>query len=384
MKAVRYHRPKKVSVDDVEEPTIVHPRDAVLKVTSTAICGSDLHIYNGLLPQVRPFTLGHEFMGIVEEVGPEVTNLQPGDRVVVPFPIAGGQCWFCNHGLQSQCEESNPNYGPEGGLLKEKNTAIFGYTDVYGGYDGGQAEKVRVPFADYGPRKVPDHLTDEQVLFLTDILPTGWQAIEWGNLQGGETVAVFGSGPVGIMAMKSAWVKGASQVIAVDIEDYRLDLARTTANATTVNSNDENAVEFIRELTEGRGADVVVDAVGMEAHRNLLQKASNVVHLQRGSMEVLKNCMSAVRRGGTVSVVGVYGSNYDNFPVHQWFDKEIHLIGGQAIVHKHIDTLLGHIEQGKLRTDDIITHRFSLEEAPHAYEIFNKKEDGCMKVVLTP
>ncbi|MGV3532129.1 MAG: alcohol dehydrogenase catalytic domain-containing protein, partial [Chthoniobacteraceae bacterium] len=230
MKALVFHRPGKVSVDQVPDPTIKHPEDVILRVTSTAICGSDLHIYNGFFPQLKPMTLGHEFMGVVEETGSAVTKLRKGDRVVVPFPIACGACFFCNHQLPGHCENSNPDhYGPEGGLLDQKGGALFGYTDLYGGYEGGQAEYVRVPYANFGPRKVPDGFTDEQVLFLTDIFPTGYSGIDWAGVKGGETVAVFGCGPVGIMAQKSAWLRGAKRVIGVDIQDYRLETARRTA-----------------------------------------------------------------------------------------------------------------------------------------------------------
>jgi S-(hydroxymethyl)glutathione dehydrogenase/alcohol dehydrogenase len=387
MKALVFHKPKDVRVDNVDDPKIEDPRDAIIRVTSTAICGSDLHMYNGLVPQPRPMTLGHEFMGIVEDVGREVNNLKKGDRVVVPFPIACGRCWFCNHALPTACENSNPNYGPEGGLLKEKGGALFGYTDLYGGYDGGQAEAVRVPYADYGPRKVPDSLTDEQVLFLTDILPTGWTAVDKAQMQGGETVAVFGSGPVGLMAMKSAWLHGAERVIAVDLQGYRLDMAKRVANAETIDADGEDPVERIREMTDGRGADVVIDAVGMEAEHKLgvvARVVDVVVKHQGGSLHVLERCMSAVRRGGTLSVVGVYTTDYDNFPFGQLFDKGIKLWGGQAMPHNYIDKLISLIESGQIRTDDIITHTLPLDEAPHGYDIFNKKEDNCVKVVLKP
>jgi len=385
MKALVYHRPKHVTVDRVEDPRIEHPGDVIVRVTLTAICGSDLHIYNGLFPQPRNLVLGHEFMGVVEEVGPSVRNLKKGDRVVVPFPIACGQCFFCTRDIFPQCERSNrENYGPEGGLLSQKGGGIFGYTDLYGGYRGGQAELVRVPFADVGPRKVPDELSDEQVLFLTDILPTGWTAVDQANLRGGETVAVFGCGPVGLMAMKSAWLKGAGRVIGIDIEDYRVEMARRATRAETINARKDDPVKVLRSMTEGRGPDVCIDAVGMEAHRSLWKKLANVVHAQVGSTDVLETCFSAVRRGGMVSVVGVYGMSYDNFPIGQFFDKELRMWAGQALVHKHIDELMELVRTGKLQTDDIITHRLPLAEAPHGYEIFNKKKDNCVKVVLTP
>ena len=385
MKALVFHHPGKVSVDTVRDPEIEHAEDVILRVTATAICGSDLHIYNGFFPQKRDMVLGHEFMGIVEEAGSDVKELRIGERVVVPFPIACGACFFCQHGLPGHCENSNPEkYGPEGGLLDQKGGGLFGYTDLYGGYNGGQAEYVRVPYANFGPRKVTSDFSDEEVLFLTDILPTGYTAIDWAELQGGETVAVFGCGPVGLMAMKCAWLRDAKRVIGIDIEPYRLATATRTANAEIVNAAETDPVQAIRDLTEGRGADVCVDAVGMEANRSLLDKLSNIVHAQAGSIKALQTAISAVRRGGVVSVVGVYGMPYDNFPLGQIFDKGITLRFGQAPAQKYIDELLTWVEQRRIRLDDIITHRLPLAQAPHAYEIFNKKEDDCVKVVLKP
>jgi S-(hydroxymethyl)glutathione dehydrogenase/alcohol dehydrogenase len=355
-----------------------------LKVTATAICGSDLHIYNGFIPQPRPMVLGHEFMGIVEEVGSAISNLKRGDRVVVPFPIACGHCFFCERKLPGHCENSNPkNYGPEGGMATQKGGGLFGYTDLYGGYDGGQAEYVRVPYADVGPRLVPDNLTDEQVLFLTDICPTGYAAIEWANLKGGETVAVFGAGPVGIMALKAARLRGAKTVISVDREEYRLAKAKELTGAEIFNFEKVDAVEAIRSLTGGRGADVVVDAVGMEAHRSTLKKVTGALTGEAGSTAALELCLSAVRRGGIVSILGVYGSNY-GFPVGQMFDKGIEIKCGQAPAHALIDRLLKHVEAGELVLDDVISHRMPLAEAPKAYQIFCDKKDNCVKVVLTP
>ncbi len=384
MKALVFHGTKKVKVESVDDPIIEQPTDVVLKVTSTAICGSDLHIYNGFMPQKKPMVLGHEFMGIVEEVGKEVKNLKKGDRVVVPFPIACGHCFFCEKELPGHCEKSNDNYGPEGGLLKEKGAGLFGYTDLYGGYDGGQAEYVRVPFADVGPRKIEGDLKDEEVLFLTDIFPTGWTAIDWADLQGGETVAVFGCGPVGIMAQKAAWVRGAGRVIGIDVLDYRLERARQTANVETLNPDNVNVIEKIREMTNGRGADVCVDAVGMEANRSIWEKISNVLHMQGGTINVINSCVSAVRRGGIVTVVGVYGTTYDNFPFGQIFDKGISFKTGQAPVHRYIDHLLNLVNEGKVVLNDIISHRLPLAQAEHAYDIFCKKKDNCLKVILKP
>lgn len=387
MKAARFHGPANVVYDTVDDPRILNDRDAILKVTATAICGSDLHIYSGGIPQARPMTLGHEFMGIVEEVGSGVTNLKRGDRVVVPFPIACGSCFFCNHHLPGHCENSNPDhYGPEGGILTEKGGALFGYTDLYGGYDGGQAEYVRVPYADYGPRIVPDNLTDEQVLFLTDIFPTGYTGIDWGEVKGGETVTIFGAGPVGIMAAKSAWLRGAERVIIVDTEQYRLDKAKTTAASETIlwKSGVKDVVEQIRAMTHGRGADVCVEAVGFEPERNLVDRAKAVINFEKGSVKVLEACMSAVRRGGIVSVLGIYPVHYDNFPIGQFFDKGIILKGGQAPAHKYIDELLKYVVDGKVKLDDIITHRLPLSQVAHGYKIFKEKEDDCVKVVMDP
>ena len=387
MKALVFHNPKDVRVDNVPDPVIKENRDAIIRVTSTAICGSDLHIYNGMFPQARNMVLGHEFMGIVEETGSAVTNLKKGDRVVVPFPIACGHCFFCNHKLPGHCENSNPdNYGPEGGLMTEKGGALFGYTDLYGGYDGGQAEYVRVPYADFGPRKVPDTLTDEEVLFLTDILPTGYAGVDWAGVKGGETVAVFGCGPVGLMAMKVAWLRGAKRVIGLDIEQYRLNMAVSACQAETIHVSGDggDAIKMLREMTQGRGADVVIDAVGMEADRSFLDRVASVIRLEKGTINALRMCLSAVRRGGFVSILGVYGYPYDNFPLHQIFDKGISIRAGQAPAHVYIDELEQWVIEGKLKADDIITHRLPLTEAAHAYDIFNKKEDHCVKVVLKP
>lgn len=385
MKAAVFHRPGKISVDDVPDATIKEPQDAIVRVTATAICGSDLHMYNGFIPQARPLVMGHEFMGIVEEVGGGVSKLQVGDRVIVPFPIACGGCFFCAHNLPGHCEHSNEEkYGPEGGVLTQKGGGMFGYSDLYGGYDGGQAEYVRVPFADVGPRRIDSSLADDQVLFLTDIFPTGYTAVDWGGVKGGETVAVFGCGPVGLMAQKVAWARGAKRVFAVDLEEYRLTMAREVCKSETINLHNQDPIEAIRALTEGRGADVCIDAVGQEAERSIWEKIANVVHMQVGSLNALRMCLSAVRRGGVVSVVGVYAVPYDNFPLGQIFDKGITLRFGQAPVHACVDDLLQWVETKKIRLDDIITHRLPLSSASHAYDIFNRKQDGCVKVVMYP
>lgn len=387
MKASVIHGPGKVTCDTVDDPIIKESRDIILKVTATAICGSDLHIYSGGIPQPRPMVLGHEFMGIVEDVGKGVKNLVRGDRVVVPFPIACGTCFFCNHNLPGHCENSNPeHYGPEGGVLTQKGGALFGYTDLYGGYDGGQAQYVRVPYADFGPRKVPENLSDEEVLFLTDIFPTGYTGIDWGEVKGGETVLIFGAGPVGLMTAKSAWLRKAGRVFITDTLQYRLDKAKQVANCETIlwEEDGKNVIEEIRAFTEGRGADVCVDAVGFEPDRTILDRAKAVVHLEKGSPKVLEACMSAVRRGGIVSVLGVYPALYDNFPIGQFFDKGITLKGGQAPAQKYIDKLLDHVVKGDIKLNDIITHRLPLTQVSHAFDIFKKRVDGCVKIVLDP
>ena len=384
MQAVRFRKPKSVAVAEVPVPRLEAPTDVVLKVNRTAICGSDLHIYNGLFPQAKPMTLGHEFVGEVVEAGPRVRRLKVGDRVLVPFPIACGACWSCSRGLPTHCEASNPNQGPEGGMVKGKGGGLFGYTDPYGGYEGGQAEYVRVPYADAGPRPIPDGVDDVQAVLLTDVFPTGWAANAWSQVGPADTVAIFGAGPVGIMAAKAANLMGAREAIVVDPLQYRLDVARRAANVTAIPARAEDPVERIRELTQGRGADVAIDAVGMEAERGLLGKANALVHGQRGAMEALRSCLNAVRRGGRVSVVGVYGTTYDNFPLDQVFDKGLTVRAGQAPVHEHIDRLIGIVERGEVRLDDIVTHEMPLAQAPEAYRLFNEKRDGCVKVVLRP
>ena len=385
MKALLFHHPGKVEVNDVDDPRIEDAEDVILRVTATAICGSDLHIYNGFIPQKNDMVLGHEFMGVIEETGSGVKDLKKGDRVIIPFPIACGRCFFCHDGLPGHCDNSNPEkYGPEGGLLDQKGGGLFGYTDLYGGYSGGQAEYVRVPYANFGPRKVPENFSDEEVLFLTDIFPTGYTGIDWAGVKGGETVAVFGCGPVGLMAQKCAWMRGAKRVIGVDILDYRLSAAKRTANSETINAEKDDPVQAIRDMTDGRGADVCVDAVGMEAERKLKDKLANIWHVEVGSIKALKAAISAVRRGGWISVLGVYGVPYDKFPLGQIFDKGIHLSFGQAPVQKYIDNLIRYLEGGKIKLDDVISHRLPLGEAPRGYEIFNEKKEDCVKVVLKP
>jgi alcohol dehydrogenase len=385
MRAAVFHKIGDIRVDNVDDPKIEKPDDIILKVTSTAICGSDLHIYDGFVPQVRDMVLGHEFMGIVEETGPGVKNLKKGDRVVVPFTIACGQCFFCSQGFHPNCEHSNPeHYGPKGDLLKQKGGGMFGYTDLYGGYNGGQAEYVRVPMANAGPKIIPDGLEDEQVLFLTDIFPTGWSAVKWGKVKEGDTVVIFGSGPVGLMAQKAAWLNGAKRVIAVDPLEYRLEKARIVNNVETLDANDDDLIEKIYSMSDGRGADVAIDAVGMEANRTFLEKAKAVINVEKGTSKVIELCTEAVRRSGTVSIVGVYASPYDNFPIHRIFDKGLIMQFGQAQTHVYIDQCFELVRSGKVVLDDIITHRLPLSQASEAYDMFKKKTDDCVKVVLKP
>ena len=385
MKAAVFHKPGDISVDNVPDPRIEEQDDIIVRITSTAICGSDLHIYNGFVPQLRDEVLGHEFMGIVEDAGSEVTKVKKGDRVVVPFSIACGQCFFCQQGYHANCSQTNPeHYGPRGDLLKEKGGGLFGYTDLYGGYDGGQAEYVRVPKANIGPKIIPEGLADEQVLFLTDIFPTGWSAVKWGKVKPGDHVVIFGSGPVGLMAQKAAWLNGAERVIAIDPLEYRLEKARRVNNVDTLNADEDDLIEKIYEMTEGRGADVAIDAVGMEASRSFLEKAKAVINVEKGTMKVIELCTEAVRRSGVISVVGVYASPYDNFPIHRIFDKGLSMQFGQAQVHVFIDECFDMVQKGNVVLDDIITHRLPLEKASEAYEMFRKKTDDCVKVVLKP
>jgi len=385
MKAAVFHKIGDISVDNVPDPVIENADDIILKVTSTAICGSDLHIYNGFVPQLRDEVLGHEFMGIVEEAGPGVTKVKKGDRVVVPFTIACGQCFFCQQGFHANCMHTNPeHYGPRGDLLKEKGGGLFGYTDLYGGYNGGQAEYVRVPKANVGPKIIPDGLEDEQVLFLTDIFPTGWSAVKWGKVKPGDHVVIFGSGPVGLMAQKAAWLNGAERVIAIDPLEYRLEKARRVNNVDTLNADEDDLIEKIYEMTEGRGADVAIDAVGMEAKRNILEKAKAVLNVEKGTMKVIELCTEAVRRSGIISVVGVYASPYDNFPIHRIFDKGLIMQFGQAQAHLFIDECFEMVRSGNVVLDDIITHRVPLTKASEAYTMFRNKTDDCVKVVLKP
>jgi threonine dehydrogenase-like Zn-dependent dehydrogenase len=392
MKAVCWFGKEDLRVETVPDPELLAPRDAIVRVTSTAICGSDLHLYGGKVPTMRKGDiLGHEFMGEVVEVGRAIKNLRAGDRVVVPFPIACGNCHYCKTERFSLCDNSNPNAAMLEALNGYSGAALFGYSHMYGGFAGGQAEYVRVPYADVGPKKVPAHLSDEQVLFLTDILPTGYQAAEQCGIRDGDIVAVWGCGPVGQFAIQSARLLGAERVIAIDRFADRLAMARDVSKATDIlsyTSDTDDVVESLKQLTGGRGPDHVIDAVGMEAHGadaySRLESGKQVLKLQLDRAAALRQAIQACAKGGTVSVPGVYGGLIDKFPMGQLFAKGCRLVGGQTHAHRYVMPLLERIEAGEIEPAAIITHRMRLDDAPRGYSIFQKKQDGCIKVVLTP
>lgn len=389
MKAVCYQGKGDVRVLQVPDPTIINPRDAVIKVTTTAICGSDLHLYNGFIPAMQSGDiLGHEFMGEVVEVGPEVKNLKKGDRVVVPFPIACGRCYFCQKQETSLCDNSNPNAWMVEKLYGYSGAGIFGYSHMYGGYAGGQAEYVRVPFADVGPFKVPEGMPDEKVLFLTDIFPTGYQAAENCNIQPGDVVAVWGCGPVGLFAIKSAFLLGAERVIGIDRIPERLRMAQEKCNAETINYNRENPYERLREMTGGRGPDSCIDAVGLEGHSYGLQgvydRVKTTLMLETDRPPALRDALYACRKGGTVSIPGVYGGFLDKVPFGAAFAKGLTLKMGQTYVHRYLPKLMQLVQDGKIDPSFVITHRLPLNKAPEAYRTFRDKTDECIKVVMKP
>ncbi|MDQ3212870.1 MAG: glutathione-dependent formaldehyde dehydrogenase [Acidobacteriota bacterium] len=389
MRANCWHGKKRVRVEEVPDPQILNPRDAIVRITSTAICGSDLHLYNGFIPTMKSGDiLGHEFMGEVVEKGSGVDNLNVGDRVVVPFPIACGHCSQCERELYSLCENSNPNAWMAEKMYGYSPCGIFGYSHMLGGYAGGQAEYARVPFADVGPLKVPDGLTDDQVLFLSDIFPTGYMAAEVCNIQPGDVIAVWGCGPVGQFAIKSAYLLGAERVIAIDRFDYRLQMARDRAGAETLNYEEVNVLEALKEMTGGRGPDSCIDAVGMEGHGPGLAYAYDRVK-QAMMMETdrpiaLREAIFACRSGGTVSVAGVYGGLIDKFPIGTIVNRSLTIKSGQTHVHRYMRPLLERIEKGEIDPSFVITHRLRLQDAAEGFSIFNDKQDECMKVVMTP
>jgi len=380
MRALAYHGPGKVSVTRKPDPEIEHPHDVILRVTRAAICGSDLHLLHGLVPDTRlGCTFGHEFTGVVEELGREVKTLHRGDRVVVPFNISCGRCFFCERGLFGNCENTNPS-------SNDVASGVFGYSHSTGGFEGAQAEYVRVPFADVGPTRIPDDMDDEEVLFLGDILPTGYQAAEMGEIKKGETVIVFGSGPVGLFAQLSAWLMGAGRVIAVDRVPERLAFAREYNGVETLNFEEvEDPVMTLREMTGGRGADVCIDAVGMEAEGSPFQRAMGVkAKLEAGAATALGWCIQSARKAGNVSIVGVYGPPWNLVPIGTAMNKGLTLRMNQCNVKRYVPHLLKHIREGRIDARRIITHRFPLSGAREAYHLFEKRTDGCIKCVLLP
>lgn len=389
MKALCWHGKLDVRVDNVPDPKILNPRDAILKITTTAICGSDLHLYDGFIPTMEAGDiLGHEFMGEVVELGSEVKNLKKGDRVVVPFTIACGNCFFCKRDLWSCCDNSNPNAWMLEKAYGYSGSGLFGFSHMMGGYAGGQAEYVRVPFADTGPLKIPDGLPDEKVVFLTDIFPTGYMAAENCNIQPGDTVAVWGCGPVGQFAIRSAYMLGASRVFAIDSVPERLKLAEA-GKATGINMDQVDSIfDALKELTGGRGPDACIDAVGLEAHGMsfdaLYDDAKAAVYLATDKAHALRQAIQCCRKGGTVSIPGVYGGLVDKFPMGAAFGKGLTLKMGQTNCHKYLAPLLERIQKGDIDPSFIITHQFNLSDAVEGYRIFKKKQDNCIKVILKP
>jgi threonine dehydrogenase-like Zn-dependent dehydrogenase len=389
MKANCWFGKNKVRVEDVPDPKILNPGDAIVRITSTAICGSDLHLYDGLVPTMeKGDILGHEFMGEVVEVGATVKKLKVGDRVVVPFPIACGSCFFCEKGLFSLCENTNPN-----ALLAEEfwghsPAGVYGYSHLLGGYAGGQAEYARVPFADVNPIRIENGFTDEQVLFLSDILPTGYMAAENCDIQPGDTVAVWGCGPVGQFAIKSAFLLGAERVIGIDRYPERLRMARENSGADTLNYDELDIPEALEELTGGRGPDACIEAVGMEAHSHGVQYAYDRVKeamlLETDRPIALREAMLCCRNGGTISVPGVYGGFIDKVPFGSVMNRSLTIKTGQTHVQRYMRPLLEKIEKGEINPDFVVTHQLSLDEAPEGYELFKNKKDKCIKVVLKP
>jgi threonine dehydrogenase-like Zn-dependent dehydrogenase len=389
MKAVCWMGKQDVRIEHVPDPKILNHDDAIVKITSTAICGSDLHLYNGFIPTMESGDiLGHEFMGEVVETGRNVRKLKKGDRVVVPFPIACGSCFMCQHQMFSVCENSNPN-----ALLAEKMfghspSGVFGYSHLLGGFAGGQAEYARVPFADVGPVKVPEGLTDDQVLFLSDILPTGYMGAEMCNIQPGDTVAVWGCGPVGQFAMKSAFLLGAERVIGIDRVEYRLQMARDKVHAETINYEETDVRDALNDMTGGRGPDSCIDAVGLEAHMPGLlgtyDRAKQMLMQETDRPIALRQAIMACRNGGTVSVIGVYGGFIDKFPMGSFMNRSLTMRTGQCHVHRYMKPLLERIAKGELDPSFVITHHLPLSEAPKGYSTFMNKEDNCEKIVLRP
>jgi threonine dehydrogenase-like Zn-dependent dehydrogenase len=389
MRANCWEGKHKMSVEEVPDPKILNSRDAIVRITSTAICGSDLHLYDGLVPTMQSGDIvGHEFMGEVVETGPGVKNLKTGDRVVVPFPIACGACFFCQRGLTSLCENSNPNAVMAEKMWGHSPSGLFGYSHLLGGFAGGQAEYARVPFADVGPLKIENGFTDEQVLFLSDIFPTGYMAAEQCNIQPGDTIAVWGCGPVGLFAIKSAFLLGAERVFAIDRFPDRLRMAREKCGAQTINYEEGNVLEVLQEATGGRGPDACIDCVGMEAHGHgpmfAYDRAKQAVMAETDRPIALREAILACRNGGTVSVAGVYGGFVDKVPFGAVMNRSLTIKTGQTHVHRYLKPLLERIAKGEIDPSFVVTHRAKLDDAPEMYDKFLKKEDECIKVVLKP
>ena len=390
MKALCWHGKGDVRVDSVPDPKILDPRDAIVRVTATAICGSDLHLYDGYMPTMKSGdVLGHEFMGEVVEVGPGNKKLKPGDRVVVPFNIACGECFFCKKELYSLCDNSNPNAEIARKAMGHSPAGLFGYSHMLGGYAGGQAEYVRVPFADVGPLKLPPGLRDEQVLFLSDIFPTGYMAAENAGIEPGDTVAVWGCGPVAQFAIRSAWMLGAGRVIAIDRVPERLQMAKQQGRAETINFAEDDVFDRLMEMTRGRGPDRCIDVVGTEAHATgsfdaVVDKAKAAAFLGTDRPHVLRQAIMCCRKGGTISIPGVYIGFLDKVPMGAAMNKGLTFKMGQTHMQRYMRPLLEKIESGEIDPSFVITHRMRLDDAPAAYKTFRDKEDGCIKVVMTP
>jgi threonine dehydrogenase-like Zn-dependent dehydrogenase len=388
VRAVCWMGKEKIAVSTVPDPEIVNPHDAIIRITLTAICGSDLHIYGGYIPTMKEGDiLGHEFMGEVVETGSAVHNLQKGDRVVVPFAIACGRCYFCRHQMWAACDNTNPNAGMGDLLYGHSGAALFGYSHLYGGYAGGQAEYVRVPFADVGPVKVPEEISDEQALFLSDIFPTGYMAAENCGIQPGDVVAVWGCGPVGLLAIKSAFLFGAGRVLAIDAIPERLEKA-SRSGAEVLNFMKLDLLEALQDRTAGRGPDCCIDAVGMESHGHtggaIYDRAKQALMLETDRSNTLRQAIQSCRKGGTVSVPGVYGGLIDKFPIGAAFAKGLTLRMGQTHVHRYLKPLLEKIRNDEIDPSFVITHRLELDRAAEGYHMFQRKEDQCIKVVMKP
>jgi threonine dehydrogenase-like Zn-dependent dehydrogenase len=389
MRATTWTAPNTVQVKDVPDPKLLSQRDAIIRITSTAICGSDLHLVNGYVPSMVPGDiLGHEFMGEVVEKGSGVTNLEVGDRIVVPFPIACGACSQCRQENYACCENTNPNAWMAEKLFGYAAAGIYGYSHLTGGYAGGQAQFARVALADVNPIKVPDGLTDEQALFLSDILPTGWMGAEMCDIEPGATIAVWGAGPVGQFAMASARLLGAERIIAIDRFAYRLRMAAEHNGAETINYEEQDVAETLKELTGGRGPDAAIDAVGMEAHSNRIDyvydRVKHATRMQTDRPTALREAIQTVRSGGIVSVIGAYGGLVDKFPIGTVMNRGLTIRSGQCHVQRYMQPLLERIQNGDIDPTFVITHRLPLEDAPKGYDLFKHKKDECVKVVLKP